>query len=98
MGYSRATLAASLHGLNDMVGGEQLVLRSTSSEHGGTAVSCRCSKKVVIAHPHNLVLVDGPYHREGWQVYQCVRCGTCWMLHYQWDDGTGRDDKWERLH
>lgn len=61
-------------------------------------VECQCdgqALKRVEGHPLNQVDWDHHGSRQGYAIMQCGRCGKVWGLRYQWDGGTGSDD---RLH
>lgn len=34
---------------------------------------------------------------QGYQVYRCRHCGALWGCRYQFDAGTGHDDRWAEL-
>lgn len=51
---------------------------------------------VPIDHPANSVDWNG-YSSQGYQVYRCTECGDYWGCRYQYDPGTGADDRWHRF-
>lgn len=34
---------------------------------------------------------------QGYVVFRCKECGDIWGCRYQYDPGTGHDDKWKRF-
>ena len=48
-----------------------------------------------IEHEVNTEDWNSHYSRQGYQVYQCKICGRYWGCRYQWDMGTGSDNKWK---
>ncbi len=51
-----------------------------------------------ITHPLNAADYKGPgLSRQGYQVYECIRCGDLWGCRYQRHGGTGSDDRWAKL-
>ena len=49
-----------------------------------------------ITHPENTS--DTSAHSpstQGYQVYKCERCGEYWGCRYQWDQGSGSDNRWK---
>ena len=58
-----------------------------------------CSERDLkrVDHPANTVDWKVPGSSQGYQIYQCQECGDYWGCRYQWDAGTGLDDKWHRF-
>ncbi len=50
-----------------------------------------------VEHPENREDWDGPHSRQGYRVMRCRACGAYWGVRYQWDAGTGRDDRYHRF-
>lgn len=52
-----------------------------------------------INHPANAVDYNLPGSSQGYQVYICTRpgCATYYGVRYQYDSGTGRDDRVHRF-
>lgn len=48
-------------------------------------------------HPLNRTDWRNSYSSQGYQVWRCKCCGQLWGCRYQYDAGTGSDDKWEKL-
>jgi len=40
---------------------------------------------------------DNPGSSQGYQVYKCRVCGDYWGVRYQYDAGTGHDDRSHRF-
>lgn len=60
-------------------------------------VRCDCpanTMKRVESHPLNTVDWDHPGSRQGYAVMRCGRCGKVWGLRFQWDGGTGSDNRY----
>lgn len=51
---------------------------------------------VKVDHPVNAVDWRN-YSSQGYQVYRCKECGDYWGCRYQYDPGTGQDDRWHRF-
>lgn len=58
---------------------------------------CECEDMEKVDHPANRVDWEIPGSMQGYQVYQCPECGDYWGCRYQWDAGTGSDDRWHRF-
>ena len=55
-----------------------------------------CSHLKPVDHPENGS--DGAArspNSQGYQVYRCEICGEYWGCRYQWDPGSGSDDRWK---
>jgi hypothetical protein len=51
-----------------------------------------------IDHSLNAKDIDNPgLSHEGYQVYKCKKCNTLWGCRYQWNAGTGSDNRWAEL-
>lgn len=50
-----------------------------------------------VDHSENRTDWDNPSSSQGYQIYQCAECGDYWGCRYQWDAGTGNDDRWHRF-
>jgi len=37
------------------------------------------------------------YSGQGYQVYRCKICGDYWGCRWQYDEGTGEDDRWQNF-
>lgn len=64
--------------------------------NGTGQVECQCDDhqlRTVADHPCNVSDHSSPYSSSGFVVKQCRDCGRVWGLEYQWDAGTGSDDK-----
>lgn len=49
---------------------------------------------IPINHLENNEDFATPGSSQGYQVYKCKICGEYWGCRYQWDAGSGKDDKW----
>lgn len=58
-----------------------------------------CSRLTLerIYHPENGQDWDAPGSTQGYQVWRCKRCRCVWGQRYQWDAGTGMDDRWHNF-
>jgi len=58
---------------------------------------CPESRMERIDHPANSCDWRGPGSSQGYIVFRCKDCGDYWGCRYQYDAGTGSDDKWHRF-
>lgn len=59
--------------------------------------TCQCEFKKTVEHLANREDWAIPGSEQGYQVYQCNECGDYWGCRYQWDAGTGSDNRWHRF-
>lgn len=48
-------------------------------------------------HPANSKDWNQSWSTQGYEVFQCENCGDYWGCRYQYDAGTGHDDRWHRF-
>lgn len=63
-------------------------------------MTCDCGTKKKLRpvdHLYNCTLWDNDISREGFQVYLCPDCQVLWGCRFQWDAGSGNDDRWEKI-
>jgi hypothetical protein len=53
--------------------------------------------EIVEDHPANTEDYAESYRTQGYRVFRCRRCGDLWGCRYQFDAGTGHDDRWHRF-
>ncbi len=54
---------------------------------------CR-NLKYIQNHPLNQKFSSGPYSEEGFLIKQCPTCNRVFGIRYQYDEGTGSDDRY----
>ena len=65
--------------------------------HGKGVVKCNCpesERELVENHPCNKTYSSTTYSGSGYVVKQCRQCGRVFEVSYQYDEGTGSDDKY----
>lgn len=50
---------------------------------------------IPIDHSENYIDYRSSNSFQGYKVYRCNICGEYWGCRYQWDAGSGSDDKWK---
>jgi hypothetical protein len=55
-----------------------------------------CDVRLVrVDHPANTEDYRNSTSRQGYQVFRCIKCGRYHGCRYQWDAGTGSDNRWQ---
>ncbi len=74
----------------------QEALECESSDSKGPCRLCdRRGNLRPVDHSANTSDSSSPYCKQGYQVYVCKTCGEYWGCRYQYDAGTGADDRWK---
>ena len=62
-------------------------------------MTCNVCETVLreLEHPENGTDWSDTMSRQGYQFYKCPQCGAIYGCRYQWDAGTGRDNRWHRF-
>jgi hypothetical protein len=50
-----------------------------------------------VDHPANSIDWSDGGSSQSYQVYRCRVCGDYWGVRFQYDAGTGHDDRWHRF-
>lgn len=58
---------------------------------------CREHDLERVEHEANGADWEGQNTTQGYQVYRCKTCNDYWGCRYQYDAGTGSDDRWHRF-
>ncbi len=76
---------------------EQLPIKIPCRHCNGTGmVDCQCEDHQLVLvkdHPRNVTYYRGICGSAGFSVKKCRDCGCVWTIDWQYDDGTGSDDK-----
>lgn len=59
--------------------------------------NCPENRMERVDHPVNRQDSRAPGSSQGYQIFKCIDCGDYWGCRYQYDAGTGSDDKWIRF-
>jgi len=72
-------------------------LRAQVEKEVNTPCTCDQGTLKRIEHPANCVDWENADSSQGYVVWQCSECGCYWGERYQFDAGTGSDDRWHNF-